>query len=163
MPPQTCVRRLSLILSLVLASTTAPALAANPSPRRQADLDAVVARRHSFRQQQAAEGARRRAALASQVQYVLSYEMAMEQSNARYQMAAAQASYRWMSRSAESGQYPQPPYAASPVVFYPPYSTGWTTVTPAFAGVASHAAPNASAEAPMHQAGHPAHHGTQHP
>jgi len=151
------------------------ALAGEPSPRRQAELDAVVARRHSVRQARATSAARRNAELASELQSLRSYEVALAQSNALYQLATAQreaqVTQRWLSRGTDSRQCsPTRGSVLSPVT-YPPYSLGWTSAVPygpimglssVQTSLPSHATASTVSEAPTHQASLPTHLGAHH-
>src|SRR4051812_25290935 len=89
MDPRGHALRLTLIVSALLAALPAPALAGDPSPRRQAELDEVVARRRADRQKRARIASERTAAYAQMAREVREYEVAMARNLALFQMAAA--------------------------------------------------------------------------
>jgi hypothetical protein len=73
--------------------STATTFASEPSPRRQAELDVVVARHRSERPRKVEIAARRAAAMAQWMRDVRSSEFALAQSLASAQLAAAQSEY----------------------------------------------------------------------
>src|SRR4051794_10899839 len=135
MAPQGHARRLPLIFSALLAALPAPALADDPSPRRQAELDEVVARRRADRQKRARMASGRAAAYAQLAREVREYEVAMARNLALFQMAAASreslAARSWWGsrcrpRQDDFGPYdraPATPCYQSPAVVMPPQ---WT-------------------------------------
>ena len=96
MAPQVFARRLTLIVAVVLAITPTATFAADPSPRRQAELDALVARRQTARQRKARAAAQHAAETAYQVREAQAYEMAMAQSFALAQLAAQQREFQML-------------------------------------------------------------------
>src|SRR4051794_29575066 len=92
MAPQVHARRLTLILPLLLASVATTARAGDPSPRRQAELDQVVARRRAERQKRAMRASIEATASAQLAREVREYEVAMTRNLAAYQMAVASTS-----------------------------------------------------------------------
>jgi hypothetical protein len=122
MTPQVFARRLTLIVTVVLAVPPTTSFAADPSPRRQAELDAMVIRRQAQRQKKTRTAAAHAAERAFWISAARAYEMEVAQNLAFAQRASAQRESQWIQfeRAESSRRSVLCQTAYQPVCSYPP-------------------------------------------